>query len=164
MEVRKITKTDGQRLFVEISTGLKEGKQGLPSIKKGDEVLVTPIRKLSAQQMQNLVGKYVSYWDIDPEEGTVLFFDGEIQKNDEKFWDEEEPEDGKYVLIDYALRPDGKGVAIDSFDDLNDVFDLKILQKETQARVKCNNPRCKKEFIKKYMYCPHCGSKNKQRR
>ena len=53
MEIKKITKTDkdGKRLFIEMSKNLKESK-GLPNLKKGDEILLMPIRKLSIYDME----------------------------------------------------------------------------------------------------------------
>jgi hypothetical protein len=81
MKIRKITKTDkdGKRLFVEIGKKMKEGDI-LPSLKKGDEILLMPVRKLTAKQMESLVGKYVKFFDINEEDSFALCFEGVIKE------------------------------------------------------------------------------------
>ena len=159
MEIRKITKTDkdGKRLFLEIGKSMKESDK-LPALKKGDEILLMPIRKLSAKQMESLIGKYVKFFDISEEESFALCFEGVIKKNDPKFWEKEDGEDikkCKYTLIDPEIG------AIDFFDDLNDVFDLQVIPGREKYVDKVNCYKCKKQYFEAYKYCPHCGKYNK---
>ena len=159
MEIKKITRTDkgGKRLFIEISKNMKTGGI-LPGLKKGDELLLMPIRKLTNKQMERLVGKYVKYFDISEEDSYALCFEGVIKKNNSEFWEDNEGEDikkNKYVLIDPDLGP------IDFFDDLNDIFDLEVIPGRERFVEKVNCMKCKKQFFEGYKYCPHCGKYNK---
>ena len=160
MEIRKITKTDkgGKRLFIEIGKAMKKNDV-LPALKKGDEVLLMPRRKLTETEMENLVGKYVKYFDIG--ETDPLYFEGIIKKNKKEFWETDEDEKvkkSKYALIDSApkFRP------TDFFDNLNDVSDLQVIPdiERHVNKVNCNRLSCKKSFFEAYKHCPHCGKKN----
>ena len=159
MEVRKITKTDkaGKRLFIEIGKKMKENDI-LPDLKKGDEMLLMPIRKLTPKQIESLLGKYVKFFDINEEDSYALCFEGVIKMNKKEYWeedDEEEVRKSKYTLIDPEIGP------IDFFDDLNEVFDLQVLPGREKYVNKVNCYKCKKQFFEAYKYCPHCGKYNR---
>ena len=159
MEIRKITKTDkdGKRLFIELGKSMKEGDK-LPVLKKGDEILLMPVRKLSAKQMESLMGKYVKFLDINEGESFALYSEGVIKKNDPKYWDEEDSDDVKeykYALIDPEIG------AADFFDDLNHVFDLQVIPGREKYVNKINCYKCKKQFFEAYKFCPHCGKYNR---
>jgi len=159
MEISKVTKTDkdGKRLFIEIGKRMKESDK-LPILKKGDEILLMPIRKLSTIQMESLIGKYVKFFDISDEESFALCFEGVIKKNSSKFWEKDDGEDikkCKYTLIDPEIG------AIDFFDDLDDVFDLQVISGREKYVDKVNCYKCKKQFFEAYKYCPHCGKYNR---
>lgn len=159
MELKKITRTDkgGKRLFIEIGKSMKNAST-LPALKKGDSILLLPSRILTAQQMESLVGKYVKFFDINDVDAYALCFEGVIKKNKKEFWEEDDSEDikkRKYALIDPELGP------MDSFDDLNDVYDLQILPGREKYVNKINCYKCKKQFFEAYKYCPYCGKYNK---
>jgi len=159
MEIRKITRTDkdGKRLFIEIGKNMKK-EDVLPALKKGDELLLMPIRKLTIKQMERLIGKYVKFFDISEEDSYALCFEGVIKKNNPEFWEDDDGEDikkNKYVLIDPEIGP------IDFFDDLNDIFDLQVIPGRERFVDKVNCLKCKKQFLEAYKYCPHCGNYNK---
>ena len=159
MEIKKITKTDkdGKRLFIEMSKNLKESK-GLPNLKKGDEILLMPIRKLSIYDMETLVGKYVKFFDISEEDSYALCFEGVIKRNHPKFWDAneiQETKEYKFVLIDPEIGP------IDFFDDLNDIYDLQIIPGREKYVDKVGCYKCRKQFFKAYKYCPYYAYHNK---
>ena len=158
MEIRKITKTDKDRLFIELGKKMKES-HALPSLKKGDEILLLPARKLNPKQMEDLLGKYVKFYDISDEESYALCFEGVIKKNKKEFWtdeDEDDIEKEKYALIDPELGP------IIAFDDLNDMFDLRIIPGREKYVDKTNCYKCKKQFLEAFKYCPYCGKYNKK--
>ena len=157
MEIRKITKTDqnGKRLFIEIRKTMKESHV-LPALKKGDEVLLMPSRKLSEKQMEELVGKYVKYFDID--EDASICFEGVIKRNGREFFEDDDDENvkkSKYVLIDPEIGP------IDFFDNLNGMFDLRVIPNRERYVNKVNCHKCRKPFFEAYKHCPHCGKYNK---
>ena len=156
MEIKTITKTDGKRLFVEISKNLKTSST-LPEIKKGDEVLLLPIRKLS--NLNNLLGKYIKYLELEEETQFAMFFEGILDKNQKKYWQEDDDEEfrkSKYVLV-------GPNDEIeDTFDDLNDVFDLEVMEGKEKQFKKTTCHKCKKQILLSHKFCPHCGKANKE--
>lgn len=158
MELRKITKTDkeGKRLFVEIGKRMKGG-DNLPALKRGDEVLLLPVRKLTEKQLDSLIDKYIKFFDIDDDDSFALCFEGVVKLNKKEFWDENEEDSiqNKYVLIDPDLGP------IDSFNNLDNVFDLQVISGKERYVNKVTCLKCKKQFFEAYKFCPHCGKKNK---
>ena len=160
MEIRKITKTDdgGKRLFIEIGKAMKKNDV-LPGLKKGDEVLLMPLRKLTEKQMEKLVGKYVKYFDID--EKDAICFEGIVEQNKKEFWEDDEDEkvkESKYALID----PDPEFGPTDFFDNLNDVSDLQVIPGRENYVNKVNCSKCKKQLLKAYKWCPYCRTYNNQ--
>ena len=112
-------------------------------------------KEITEEQMEALVGKYVKYYNISEEEDFAMCFEGTIEYNDKKFWDDNEPPEGKYVLIDPELG------AMESFDDLNDVFDLQVIHGKERFFTKVKCWKCGEQIIEAHKFCPHCGKKNK---
>ncbi len=159
MDIRKITRTDkqGKRLFIEIGKEMK--KEGiLPALKKGDRILLMPVRQLNEKQMEMLVDRYVKFFDIDYDGSYASCFEGMVRKNNKTYWngkEEEYDKNKKYVLVHPEFG------TIDYFDDLNDTYDLQILKGKEKYVNKVNCKQCKKQFFEAYKYCPDCGRKNR---
>lgn len=156
MEIRKITKTDGKRLFIEIGKNMRKS-EFLPELKKGDEVLLLPLRKLSKSEMDRLIGKYISYYDLADDESHTLKQEGIVKLNKEEYWDknDEYSKSKRYVLIDPELGPN------DVFDNLDEKFDLKVFKNKELYINKVECDKCKKKYFEGYKYCPFCGKYNK---
>jgi intein/homing endonuclease len=143
-------------LFIEIGKAIKKSNC-LPELKKGDEVLLMPIRKLNEKEVESLLGKYIKFFEINEKESYALCFEGVLKKNKDEYWEEEENEmkKSKYTLIDPEIGP------IDAFDNLDGVFDLQVLPGKERYVNKINCWKCKKQFFEAYKYCPHCGKPNR---
>jgi hypothetical protein len=163
MEIKKITKTDGKRLFVEIGKTLKSGEGHLPDLKKGDEVGVLTFRKINSEELEKLLGKYVKFLELDEKEGFVMWFEGIIKENKKEFWDDDHELKGRYALISYEFTDKPEGEATEEFNEL-EVFDFKVLPDKIKSieKTQCTNQKCKKYSLAEYKFCPNCGKKKKK--
>lgn len=169
MEIRPITKSDkaGKRLFVEISKGIREGKNGMPGLKQGDELLIVPKYILDKQRIEKtILGKYVRYACYEPDDDDVSMFtvEGIVERKSAKWEDDADEPLKEYVLIDYSEDPEG--FVQDTFNAGETFWNLEVLPDKQRLfdRTDCTSPRCRKRKIKiprAHRYCPHCGKPNK---
>ncbi len=157
MEYKEITKVDGKRLFLEIpSKFIKEY-----SVKKEDVFLLIKKIDLYEEDINKLLGNYISFLLI--EDDIIEEFSGIIVKNDLKYTPEEKELKFKYVLItEEEIENDLKDTVLLEFDDLKNIGNFKILNKEKRNRIrnKCSNKRCNQYLFLDYKYCPKCGKPN----
>lgn len=164
MELKKISKADktnpnNVRLFVELGMDSKESSP-FSRLSSDDEVLIIPKRKASLEFIdKNLLGKYISYLRLEEKTQFCMFFEGIVQKNNKKYWGGDEPDDCKFVIVDYSENEEGE--IADTFDHLEDVFDLKVIESKQKrfTKTECLNKRCRKSFSESFKYCPYCGHK-----
>lgn len=154
-------------MFVELSKGVREGKNSVPGLKTGDEVLIIPKYVLDKQKIEKvMLNKYVRYAMFEPEDDDVSMFtvEGILERKSAK-WEKEADEPLKeYVLVDYSEDPEG--IIQDTFDERETFWNLEVLPEKQRLfdRTDCSTPRCRKRKIKilrSNRYCPHCGKPNR---
>jgi NADH pyrophosphatase NudC (nudix superfamily) len=188
MEIKKITKTDGKRMFVELSKNMIEPKSGLPPLKKGGKVMVLPQREFTEKYLDKMLGKQISYFFLMKwKEGFYSYGEtkGILVENKKEFWPEYDPTDDHKEEIEEYMKKEGidfentKGYAIMKYEPgfkkpkpiaqisaltLSEFYDVQFSE---PRRIKkkyysiCSNQKCKLKIYHSFKYCPNCGRKNK---
>lgn len=186
METKKITKTDGKRMFVEISRKEIE-PQDLPPLKKGDKVLIIPRRSFTDKFLDKQIGKEISFFVLaDMTYGKPFYYyvRGILQPDKEEYWAKHDPmkrysddfdeymkkvgakpPNGKsYAILEYSdAYPDGKPLQRVSSESLSSFYDVRFRRKEPFVRLElpeCSNMKCHYKIPSSFRFCPECGKKN----
>lgn len=187
MEIRPITKVerDGTRLFVELSKNMRD-PNGLPDLKKGDNILLLPQRHFTKDDMIQLEGKRVGFIAIDKEEidsdlmEGIFPDEGVIKRNNPEWYtDEDDPDKKKnYVLWDdegeiedkldaedanEKYEPYPEEYVLATFDNLDEFFDVKLLPPVPQYH-RCSGKKCNKSISEEDNYCSNCGEPNRMKK
>jgi hypothetical protein len=177
MEIKKISKKDkeGKRLFVELTKKLKFGKNDIPDLKAGDEVILLPITKqLSEEDLRKLVGKHLKYYLMDGH-GNLTKYEGILQENKTDYVYNEKKHgkmDGdfiesyieelsmKFVLLDKPYSEEEDEQVLERFDDLYKVIDLEIKEPSSIDFNLIECTKCKRNIPKRDKFCKFCGKMN----
>lgn len=183
MEIKTITKTDGKRMFVELSREMIEPKSGLPSLKKGDEIVLLAKRKFTDAFLNKMIGKQVSGFIVKRVSQNHVFYHevkGILVKNKDDFWPKHDPTEryskeieifleGKkdhgedFALVEYSSEfPDGKPTHKVSSKSLSGFYDVQFSDRvaDVDSFTPCSNQKCKFRVHRSFRFCPKCGKNN----
>ena len=187
MEIKKITKTDGKRMFVELSMNMISSP-GLPPLVKGSKVLLLPRRDFAEKFLDEKVGKHLSYFFLEKISGNHHFFhevEGILVENKKEFWAEHDSSKeytesyekffeekgivGKkqkvYAILKYSIEsPQGEPISRITASTLSECYDVQFTEppkSKGNPPVLCSNQKCKFEVHKSFKFCPKCGRKTK---
>jgi hypothetical protein len=190
METKKITKTDGKRMFVELSKEMITPKSGLPPLQKGDEVLIIPQRKFTDEFLIKMIGKKMKCVLLFELFGSISYskYEGIVVEYKEDFWpkhdstgfDEEDylnfcKEKGiepygennckTFTLLKYGpSTPNGEPILNFSAKKLSSYCNVQFMEPPKPRKdrwTKCSNQKCKLDISIYHKFCPGCGRKNK---